>query len=133
MSMTVTPITRKVAILQIFREQRADKAGMGLALEALMAVWTRVGLRGDDLSNGLNELIEDGSLSLRPGHLDPMAVLTAEGKLWLDGVGMDQNVLVEQERVLQLFRSRVGDQKNAGQNGGAPQRWRVVDRRVQLD
>ncbi|MDR3418888.1 MAG: hypothetical protein P4L83_22160 [Nevskia sp.] len=128
--MTITSITRKTAILEIFRQCHADKVGSPVLLNVLMVAWTQLGLRGDDLSNGLNEMLEDGSLMLDPDHRNPSVTLTATGKSWLDGVDVDPQVHAEQERILREARQRV-ENKPPEQKGGQ-QRWHIVDRRVRL-
>lgn len=133
MTLAITALTRKTAIIGLFRQCHADQVGSSVLLSVLMVAWTGLGLRGEDLSTGLNEMLEEGSLGLNPDHRQPAVMLTASGKAWLDGEGVDPRLLQEQERILRSVHQRAaGRPPEAAQPGREP-RWRVVDRRVQLD
>ena len=131
MTIAITALTRKTAIMRLFRQCRADQAGSQVLLTVLMTAWTQLGLRGEDLSTGLNEMLEDGSLSLNTDPRSPAVALTASGKAWLDGVGVNPQQMLEQERILREVQQRAS-QRLPDKPGQEP-RWRIVDRRVQLD
>jgi hypothetical protein len=131
MSLEITPLTRKTAIMDIVRQCRADQVGSPVLLSVLMVAWTQLGLRDNDLSNGLNEMLEDGSLSLNPDHLNPAVALTDSGKAWLDQ--LDPRVRLEQERILRTVRQRMDSRPAEKLAPGQEPRWRIIDRRLRLD
>src|ERR1700757_3615782 len=100
MNIDITALTRKTAIIELFRQCHADQEGASVLLTVLMVAWTDLGLRADDLSTGLNEMLEEGTLSLNADAKNPAVVLSPSGKAWLDGVGVDQRQKQEQERIL---------------------------------
>lgn len=132
MTLAITALTRKTAIIELFRQCRADREGAPVLLTVLMVAWTDLGLRGEDLSTGLNEMLEEGSLNLNPDHKNPAVVLSASGKAWLDGVGVDPKLKQEQERILRSVKQRASSRAQEPSAPGREPRWRVVDRRVQL-
>ena len=132
MTLAITALTRKTAIIGLFRQCRADEEGASVLLSVLMVAWTQLGLRGDDLSTGLNEMLDEGSLTLNPDPRNPAAVLSARGKAWLDGVGVDPRARQEQERILRSVQQRAAGRPPETVQPGREPRWLVVDRRVQL-
>jgi hypothetical protein len=130
-TLAVTALTRKVAIADLFRHCRADRAGAPVLLTVLMVAWTDQGLRGDDLSTGLNEMLEDGSLALNTDPKSPSVALTAQGKAWMDR--LEPQVKQEQERILNAARQRSQVKPAEKLAPGQEPRWRIVDRRVQLE
>lgn len=131
MPLNITALTRKVAITDLFRQCHADRAGAPVLLTVLMAAWTQSGLRGEDLSTGLNEMLEDGSVGLNPDPKTPSVALTAAGKAWVDQ--LDPRVKLEQERMLHTVRQRTESKPQEKLAPGQEPRWRIVDRRLQLD
>jgi hypothetical protein len=131
MTPAITALTRKVAILDLFRQCHADRAGAPVLLTVLMVAWNENGLRADDLSNGLNEMLEDGSLGLDPDPKTPSVSLTPAGKSWADQ--LDPQLRQEQERILRSVRLRVANRPPEKLAPGQEPRWRIVDRRVHLD
>ncbi len=131
MTLAITALTRKTAILELFRQCRADQPGVAVLLTVLMAAWTQNGLRGEDLSTGLNEMLEDGSLALNPDPRNPTVALTTPGKAWIER--LDPHVRLEQERILRSLRQRVEGKPPEKLAPGQEPRWRIVDRRLQLD
>jgi len=128
MTLAITAATRKTAIFHLIRQCHADQVGAPVLLTVLMVAWTQLGLRGNDLSTGLNEMLDDGSLSLNPDHKNPAVALTANGKAWMQGHDADPQLRMEQERILRLVRQRA----EALAPGQVP-RWQVVDRRLRFD
>jgi hypothetical protein len=133
MNLEITALTRKTAILEIVRQCHADKVGAPVLLTVLMVAWAQTGLRDGDLSNGLNELLDDGSLTLDQDPQNPSVALTAAGKTWLEGEGIDPRERLEQERILRAARQRVEDKPQEKLAPGQEPRWRIIDRRIQLD
>ena len=133
MNLEITALTRKTAILEIVRQCHADKVGAPVLLTVLMVAWAQTGLRDSDLSNGLNELLDDGSLALDQDPQNPSVALTAAGKTWLEGEGVDPRERLEQERILRAARQRVEDKPQEKLAPGQEPRWRIIDRRIQLD
>lgn len=133
MALAITALTRKTAILHLIRQCRADQVGAPVLLTVLMVAWTQMGLRGDDLSTGLNEMLEDGSLALDPDHKSPSVSLTAEGKVWMDGVGMDPQQRLEQDRILHAVKRRAEANPPPAPAPGQVPRWQIVDRRVRFE
>ena len=135
MTQAITALTRKTAILHLIRQCHADQVGAPVLLTVLMVAWTQLGLRGDDLSTGLNEMLEEGSLSLSADPRNPSVAVTGSGKAWMDGVGVDPQLRLEQERVLRSVRLRVESAPPAPQPAttGQVPRWHIVDRRVRFD
>jgi hypothetical protein len=131
MTLTITALTRKLAITELFRQCRADEVGDPVLLTVLMVAWTDSGLRGDDLSTGLNEMLEDGSLSLHADPKNPSVAFTADGKAWLEQ--LDPQVKLEQERVLRTVRQRAQNKPPEKLAPGQEPRWRINDRRLHLD
>ncbi len=131
MTLVVTALTRKVAILELFRGCHADRAGAPVLLTVLMVAWNESGLRADDLSNGLNEMLEDGSLGLDSDPKHPSVALTAEGRAWAEQ--LDPQIRQEQERILRSLRLRAANKPPEKLAPGQEPRWRIVDRRVLLD
>ncbi|MBL6751512.1 MAG: hypothetical protein ISP90_13370 [Nevskia sp.] len=82
MPLTVTAAARRMAILKLMAELGYLEAGARMKLTDLMAAWTRVGLRADDLSTGLNESLEDGILEFSAEAVDSAVWLTPAGKAW---------------------------------------------------
>ena len=134
MTQAITALTRKTAIFHLIRQCHADQVGAPVLLTVLMVAWTQLGLRGDDLSTGLNEMLEDGSLHLNADPRNPSVALTASGKAWMDGVGVDPQLRLEQERILRSVRQRVEfAPPPAPAAPGQVPRWHIVDRRVRFD
>lgn len=133
MSLVITAVTRKTAILELFRQCHADQAGAPVLLTVLMVAWTQMGLRGDDLSTGLNEMLGEGSLVLNPDVRQPSVSLSKSGKAWLDGVGVDPKVKLEQERILRTVQQRAQGRPPEKLAPGQEPRWRIIDRRVELE
>lgn len=131
MTLNITALTRKVAILDLFRQCRADRPGAPVLLTVLMAAWTQSGLRGDDLSNGLNEMLEDGSVGLNSDPKNPSVALTEAGRAWIDE--LDPQTKMEQDRMLRTLRQRAENRPPEKLAPGQEPRWRIVDRRLQLD
>jgi hypothetical protein len=131
MTIAITALTRKTAIMRLFRHCGAGREGAPVLLTVLMTAWTQLGLRGEDLSTGLNEMLEDASLALSMDPKNPSVSLTAAGKAWFDGVGVDPRQRLEQERILAEVQQRAG--KRPPEIPGQEPRWRIVDRRLQLD
>lgn len=129
----ITALTRKTAIIEIFRNHWADEVGTRLSLVELIAAWKEVGLRADDLAAGLNEMLEDGSLQLHPNHYKPAVTLTQSGKDWLNGVGVDPRLLAEENRTLALLRERNKKQMPEEIEPGEMPHWRIVDRRIRVE
>jgi hypothetical protein len=127
----ITSITRKVAIVDLFRQCHADQPGDPVLLTVLMVAWTDSGLRGDDLSTGLNEMLEDGSLNLNPDPKNPSVALTAEGRDWINQ--LDPRAKQEQDRVLQSVRQRVQNRPPEKLAPGQEPRWRIIDRRLKIE
>jgi hypothetical protein len=132
-ALPITALTRKTAIIEIFRSHWADEVGTRLSLIELMSAWNDVGLRADDLALGLNEMLEDGSLTLDPNYFKPAVTLTRKGKDWLDGVDVDPKVLAEQKQLLALVRERRRTQVPEETKPGEIPHWRIVDRRIRID
>jgi hypothetical protein len=133
MTLAITALTRKTAILHLIRQCHAEQPGTPVLLTVLMVAWTQLGLRGDDLSTGLNEMLEDGSLRLDPDHKNPSVALSESGKAWMDGPGANPQLRMEQERILRSVRQRAdGLPPQAAAPGQVP-RWQIVDRRVRFD
>lgn len=128
----ITALTRKTAVLEIFRGYWADEVGNRLSLVELMAAWTEVGLRADDLALGLNEMLDDGSLVLDPNYSKPALTLARSGKDWLNGIGVEPKVLAEQKRILALVQERRRTQVPEVVEPGQMPHWRIVDRRVTM-
>jgi hypothetical protein len=133
MTLAITALTRKTAILQLIRQCHAERPGTPVLLTVLMVAWTQMGLRGDDLSTGLNEMLEDGSLGLDPDHKNPSVAVTERGKAWMDGVGADPQLRMEQERILRSVRQRAENRAPQAVAPGQVPRWQIVDRRVRFD
>ena len=133
MTLAITALTRKTAILQLIRQCHADRPGAPVLLTVLMVGWTQMGLRGDDLSTGLNEMLEDGSLALDPDHKNPSVALTERGKAWIDGAGANPQLRLEQERILRSVKLRTEARPPQPMAPGQVPRWHVVDRRVRFD
>ena len=131
MTLAITALTRKIAILELFRQCRADRPGAPVLLTVLMTAWTESGLRGEDLSTGLNEMLEDGSAGLNPDPKNPSVALTAAGKAWIEQ--LDPHVKMDQDRILRSLRQRVEGKLPEKLAPGQEPRWRIVDRRLQLD
>jgi hypothetical protein len=131
MKLAITPLTRKIAIANLFRHCHADQAGSPVLLTVLMVAWANEGLRGDDLSNGLNEMLEDGSLSLDTDPRSPSVAFTKAGRDWLER--LDPQLKLEQERILNTARQRSQGKPMEKLAPGQEPRWRIVDRRIQLD
>jgi len=131
MTLAVTALTRKLAILDLFRQCHADRAGAPVLLTVLMVAWTENGLRADDLSTGLNEMLEDGSLGLNSDPKHPSVALTPDGKSWAEQ--LDPTLRQEQERILRSIRLRVANKPPEKLAPGQEPRWRIVDRRLHLD
>jgi hypothetical protein len=127
----ITAATRKTAIVHLIRQCHADRVGEPVLLTALMAAWTLIGLRGEDLSTGLNEMLDDGSLSLIADHKNPAVALTEQGKAWMDGQGVDPQQRREQEWLLQKIQQRAGSPPPPLAPGQVP-RWQIVERRLKL-
>ena len=132
MTLAITALTRKTAILQLIRQCHADSPGVPVLLTVLMVGWTQMGLRGDDLSTGLNEMLEDGSLALDPEHKNPSVSLTERGKAWTEGAGRDPQLHLEQERILRSVKLRTEGRPQPATPGQVP-RWQIVDRRVRFE
>lgn len=133
MSIAITAVTRKVAILDLIRQCHADQVGAPVLLTVLMVAWGQLGLRGDDLSTGLNEMLEEGSLSLEPDHRNPSVSLTASGMAWMEGEGVDPALRLEQERILRAVKQRASSRPPASETPGQVPRWQIIDRRLRLD
>jgi hypothetical protein len=133
MNLEITALTRKTAIMEIVRQCRAGEVGSPVLLTVLMVAWTQLGLRDNDLSTGLNEMLDDGSLALDQDHNNPSVALTAAGKAWLDGTGVDPRLRAEQERILRTVRQRMESRPQEKLAPGQEPRWRIIDRRVSLD
>lgn len=133
MNLEITALTRKTAVMEIVRQCRADQVGSPVLLTVLMVAWTQLGLRENDLSTGLNEMLDDGSLSLNQDHQNPSVALTDAGKAWLDGIGIDVRARMEQERILRTAQQRTQNRPQEKLAPGQEPRWRIIDRRVQLD
>ena len=133
MSVVITALTRKVAILHLIQQCHADRVGAPVLLTVLMVAWTQMGLRGDDLSTGLNEMLEDGSLGLDPDHKNPSISLTAAGKAWMEGEGANPQLRMEQERILRSVRQRAEGRPPQTEAPGQVPRWQIIDRRVRFD
>lgn len=131
MSLVITALTRRLAILDLFRQCHADQAGQPVLLTVLMVAWGDLGLRGDDLSTGLNEMLEDGSLSLNADPKNPSVTLSAEGRGWLER--LDPQERQEQERILRAVRQRAQNKPPEKLAPGQEPRWRIIDRRLQLE
>jgi hypothetical protein len=131
MSLNITALTRKVAITDLFRQCHADRPGAPVLLTVLMVAWTQNGLRGEDLSAGLNEMLEDGSLILNPDPKNPSVALSPAGRAWVEQ--LDPQVKLEQERMLRSVRQRMDSRPPEKLAPGQEPRWRIVDRRLQLD
>lgn len=130
-TLAITALTRKIAIANLFRQCHADRPGAPVLLTVLMVAWTDQGLRGDDLSTGLNEMLEDGSLNLNADPKNPSVAFTAAGKDWVER--LDPQVKLEQERILSVARQRSQNKPAEKLAPGQEPRWRIVDRRIQLD
>jgi hypothetical protein len=133
MNLEITALTRKTAILEIVRQCHADQVGAPVLLTVLMVAWAQTGLRDSDLSTGLNELLDDGSFSLNQDPHNPSVALTAAGKAWIEGVGVDPRERLEQERILRAARQRADNKPPEKLAPGQEPRWRIIDRRLQLD
>lgn len=133
MNLEITALTRKTAIMEIVRQCRAGEVGSPVLLTVLMVAWTQLGLRDSDLSTGLNEMLDDGSLVLDQDQQNPSVALTAAGKAWADGVGVDPRARAEQERILRAARQRTDNKPPEKLAPGQEPRWRIIDRRVSLD
>jgi hypothetical protein len=131
MTIAITALTRKTAIIRLFRHCGATREGSPVLLTVLMTAWTQLGLRGEDLSTGLNEMLEDSSLALSTDPKSPSVSMTAAGKAWFDGIGVDPRLRLEQERILAEVQKRA--EGRPPEHAGQEPRWRIVDRRVQLD
>jgi hypothetical protein len=131
MTIAITALTRKTAIVELFRQCHADRVGAPLLLSVLMEGWTENGLRGDDLSTGLNEMLEDGSLSLDADPQNASVALTKEGQAWLGG--LDAQLRQEQEQILRTVRQRAENRPSDKLAPGQEPRWRMVDRRLHLE
>jgi hypothetical protein len=109
MSLSVTAATRKTAILHIFRDCRSYWANARIPRSAIMDAWVDVGLRQDDLTSGIDELLHEGSLVLVGSRSDSLLSLTAAGEEWLDGPRGFRDSLArrEQNRILREVRSRM--------------------------
>ncbi len=132
MPFEITAATRKTAIFHVMRQCHADQVGQPVLLTVLMVGWTQLGLRGDDLSDGLNELLDDGSLGLNADPRSPAVLLTATGKAWMDGRGVDPHLRMEQDRILRSLQQRVGAAPQQELAPGQVPRWQIVDRRLRL-
>jgi hypothetical protein len=133
MSLEITALTRKTAIMEIIRQCHADKVGSPVLLTVMMVAWTQLGLRDNDLSNGLNEMLDEGSLALDTDPHNPAVALTEAGKAWLDGIGVDPRAKLEQERILRTVRQRLESRPQETLAPGQEPRWRIIDRRLRLD
>ncbi|HZR37834.1 MAG TPA: hypothetical protein VFA75_20850 [Nevskia sp.] len=131
MTLNITDLTRKVAILDLFRQCHADRAGAPVLLTVLMVAWNESGLRADDLSVGLNEMLEAGTVSLDADPKSPSVALTPAGMAWIDQ--LDPHVRQEQERILRSLRLRAANKPPEKLTPGQEPRWRIIDRRLQLD
>lgn len=133
MNLEITALTRKTAIMEIVRQCHADQVGAPVLLTVLMVAWSQQGLRDSDLSTGLNEMLDDGSFSLNQDPQNPSVALTAAGKAWLDGAGVDPRERLEQERILRAVRQRVQDKPQERLVPGQEPRWHIIDRRLRLE
>jgi len=115
MTLAITALTRKTAILQLIRQCHAERPGTPVLLTVLMVAWTQMGLRGD------------------PDHKNPSVALSESGKAWMDGVGADPHLRMEQERILRSVRQRVEARPEQAMAPGQVPRWHIVDRRVRFD
>ena len=159
MTIAITALTRKTAIMRLFRQCRADQAGSQVLLTVLMTAWTQLGLPHFQINpdrripalaiaalNSQNPGVSQLAVALfaanppLPGivlqntfgiHQSEVDSLTASGKAWLDGVGVNPQQMLEQERILREVQQRAS-QRLPDKPGQEP-RWRIVDRRVQLD
>lgn len=131
MNLEITALTRKTAIMEIVRQCHADKVGSPVLLTVLMVAWAQLGLRDSDLSTGLNEMLDDGSLALNQDHQNPSVALTAAGKAWAESI--DPRVRMEQERILRTVQQRMQTRPQEKLAPGQEPRWRIIDRRVSLD
>lgn len=109
MVIEVTAATRKLAILGIFRDVFAAGAPP-LRLPQLRAAWNSSGLRGGDLESGLEELVQDGTLTRVEAGDEAAFALTAQGAHWVSG---PYNVLEwlgrrRELRMLRRLRQRMG-------------------------
>lgn len=123
--LTITALTRKTAILEIFSRCEQDQIGSSMLLTELMQAWPETGLRADDLAACLNEMLAEGSLRLDFRHYDSAVFLTESGKAWLDGIGVETALLAEQQRILAALHQR-------SKNPPPPnpeQEWPTIDRR----
>lgn len=86
MRLNVSAATRRTALLKLMIDLRSLRIGVRLPVVELMSVWNTTGLRGDDLSAGLNECLEAGILDFAVAGADPSVALTAAGASWLDSL-----------------------------------------------
>jgi uncharacterized protein (TIGR03382 family) len=131
MSLEITALTRKTAIVDIFRQCGAGTPGSPVLLTVLMVAWSQLGLRNDDLSTGLNEMLEDGSLSLDADPRNPAVALTENGLNWVRT--LDPKVRLDQERILRSVQQRLQGRPVEKLAPGQEPRWRIIDRRLQID
>lgn len=106
MPLTVTAAARRIAILRLMAELGGKKAGARVKLTDLMAAWTRVGLRGDDLSVGLNESLADGILEFGADAQNSAVWLTPAGTAWKHDAGARDVEGRTAEQILQLALQR---------------------------
>jgi hypothetical protein len=110
MTLSVNAATRRTAIFKIMAELGAMQVGTRLRLTELMAGWTRVGLRADDLSTGLNESFADGTLEFAFDAQESAIWLTAAGKAWAEQAQAERDASTgdgaNPEQVLQAAQQR---------------------------
>ena len=123
MNLPVTAATRKTAILHIFSDCRAHWGGT-IPRSAIMDAWTDVGLRNDDLTAGIDELLQEGCLCLVGSADDSVLRLTAAGEEWLEGPHGIRDSLArrEQKRILRAVRARMLERTSAAKRAAAAER-----------
>lgn len=62
--MRITRYTIEMAVLKIFRDYRVFAPGTSLFLSNISASWDHTGLRGRDLVQGIEYLLEDSCVSV---------------------------------------------------------------------
>ncbi|MBL6749429.1 MAG: hypothetical protein ISP90_02860 [Nevskia sp.] len=105
MGLTVTAATRRAAILKTMADLHSLKVGERLPVTRLMAVWAPLGLRADDLTDGLNECIADGILDFSADAQEFTVWLSDAGKTWIDAVHA-QDDIATQKRILHAAEQR---------------------------